>query len=65
MSERVLDDAEARRTLDPGGMLDSVAGLPQQCRDAWLAATREAKHSTAKTKQPNNLTSIRCARMNL
>ncbi|HEU4760577.1 MAG TPA: bifunctional phosphoglucose/phosphomannose isomerase [Dehalococcoidia bacterium] len=34
----VLDDAAARARLDPGGMLAAVAGLPQQCRDAWAAA---------------------------
>ncbi len=40
MRGEVLDNAEARRRLDPGGMLDSVAGLPEQCADAWHAAQR-------------------------
>ena len=38
MSTDVLDDPQARRRIDPRGMLDSVAGLSQQCRDAWGAA---------------------------
>jgi glucose/mannose-6-phosphate isomerase len=38
MNPAVLDDAAERRRLDPGGMLASVAGLPEQCRDAWAAA---------------------------
>src|SRR5438093_8363699 len=33
-----LDDAGERRRLDPGGMLASIAGLPEQCREAWKAA---------------------------
>jgi glucose/mannose-6-phosphate isomerase len=38
MNTDVLDDPKARRQIDPSGMLGSVAGLPQQCRDAWQAA---------------------------
>jgi glucose/mannose-6-phosphate isomerase len=38
MSSDVLDDPQARRQIDPRGMLASIAGLPQQCRDAWQAA---------------------------
>jgi glucose/mannose-6-phosphate isomerase len=38
MNPDVLDNPEERRRLDPGGMLASVAGLPEQCRDAWAAA---------------------------
>lgn len=38
MNPAVLDDPEERRRLDPGGMLHSVAGLPEQCREAWAAA---------------------------
>ena len=38
MNPAVLDDPEERRRLDPGGMLQSVAGLPEQCREAWAAA---------------------------
>jgi len=38
MKSAVLDDPEERRRLDPGGMLAAVAGLPDQCRDAWTAA---------------------------
>jgi glucose/mannose-6-phosphate isomerase len=34
----VLDDAAERGRLDPGGMLDEVGGLPEQCREAWAAA---------------------------
>ncbi len=34
----VLDDPAARAKLDPGAMLESVAGLPEQCRQAWQAA---------------------------
>src|SRR6266542_359062 len=34
----VLDDAAERGRLDPGGMLDAVGGLPEQCREAWDAA---------------------------
>jgi glucose/mannose-6-phosphate isomerase len=37
-----LDDAEAIRAADPGGMLAFVAGLPQQLRDGY-----EAGRSTA------------------
>src|SRR3972149_4947165 len=38
MTPAVLDDPEERRRLDPGGMLQSVPGLPEQCREAWAAA---------------------------
>jgi len=38
MSRELLDDAAARARLDPGGMLTSVAALPDQCREAWDAA---------------------------
>jgi len=38
MSAAILDDAAARDRIDPSGMLASVAGLPQQCREAWQAA---------------------------
>ncbi len=34
----ILDDADGQRRLDPGGMLDAVRGLPDQCRQAWKAA---------------------------
>ena len=36
----ILDDAEARARLDPGGMGAAVRGLPDQCRAAW----DEARH---------------------
>jgi len=36
----LLDDAQARARLDPGGMGDSIRGLPEQCREAWEAARR-------------------------
>jgi glucose/mannose-6-phosphate isomerase len=39
MNPAVLDDAAERARLDPGGMLASVAGLPEQCQEAWAAAT--------------------------
>jgi glucose/mannose-6-phosphate isomerase len=38
MTESVLDDRTASRRLDPGGMLESVRALPDQCRQAWQAA---------------------------
>lgn len=38
----VLDDAKAIEKLDPGGMLASVRGLPDQCNLAWDMA-RELK----------------------
>lgn len=38
MTGSVLDDPQALRSLDPGGMADSLDGLPDQCRDAWAAA---------------------------
>ncbi len=38
MNPAVLDDPVERRRLDPGGMLGSVAGLPEHCREAWVAA---------------------------
>ena len=34
----VLEDPAVRAKVDPGGMLESVAGLPEQCRQAWRAA---------------------------
>jgi len=34
----VLDDADERARLDPGGMLEAVQALPEQCREAWTAA---------------------------
>ncbi len=37
---RILDDAEARASLDPGGMGAAVRDLPDQCRDAWEEARR-------------------------
>ena len=37
-----LDDLSALRTLDPQRMLDHVASLPRQCRDAWAATRRLA-----------------------
>ena len=33
----ILDDSEVRRGLDPQGMLEAIAGLPEQCRQAWTA----------------------------
>ena len=33
-----LDNVTAVREMDPDNMLDRIAELPQQCRDAWLAA---------------------------
>jgi glucose/mannose-6-phosphate isomerase len=36
----ILDDAEARARLDPGGMGAAVHGLPEQCRTAWEEARR-------------------------
>ncbi len=38
MNVEILDDAQAQRRLDPGGMLESIKGLPEQCRQAWAAA---------------------------
>jgi glucose/mannose-6-phosphate isomerase len=34
----ILDNAQAWKALDPGGMIDSVRALPHQCRQAWDAA---------------------------
>lgn len=34
----VLDDPQRRAGIDPGGMGDSVRGLPDQCRAAWSEA---------------------------
>ncbi len=34
----VLDDPQALAARDPGGMLQAIAGLPQQCRQAWQEA---------------------------
>jgi glucose/mannose-6-phosphate isomerase len=36
----ILDNATERARRDPGGMLDTVFGLAEQCRDAWAAAQR-------------------------
>jgi len=33
----LLDDLKAMRELDPSGMGEAVASLPNQCRDAWAA----------------------------
>ncbi len=38
MTTSILDDPRAWKALDPGGMIDSVRGLPDQCREAWAAA---------------------------
>jgi glucose/mannose-6-phosphate isomerase len=38
MSPETLDDATVVTQFDPGGMLASVAALPDQCREAWDAA---------------------------
>ncbi len=38
MNPPIFDNPGERRRLDPGGMLAVVAGLPEQCRDAWSAA---------------------------
>ncbi len=38
MMAEILDDSEARRGLDPQGMLEAIAELPEQCRQAWTAA---------------------------
>ena len=38
MNLDILDSPVERRRLDPGGMLRSIAGLPDQCREAWDAA---------------------------
>lgn len=37
MTHPVLDDPAARRKIDPSGILDSIRGLPDQCRQAWDA----------------------------
>lgn len=34
-----LDDLDLYRRLDPSGMRERIDGLPQQCRDAWQAAS--------------------------
>jgi glucose/mannose-6-phosphate isomerase len=34
-----LDMVAALRKLDPGGMLDALRGLPDQCREAWTKAS--------------------------
>ena len=39
MSGHPLDDAAVYGKLDPSGMLAAVAGLPEQCREAWQAAS--------------------------
>jgi glucose/mannose-6-phosphate isomerase len=38
MTTDILDDNAARQRIDPSGMLDSITGLIQQCRDAWSSA---------------------------
>ncbi len=38
MNPATLDDPAERRRLDPEGMLQHVAALPEQCRAAWAAA---------------------------
>jgi len=38
MTPDVLDDAAARKRIDPAGMLESITALPQQCHDAWAAS---------------------------
>ena len=38
MIPAALDDPAERQHLDPGGMLQHIAALPEQCRDAWTAA---------------------------
>jgi glucose/mannose-6-phosphate isomerase len=35
VTKSILDDAGAIQRLDPGGMLESVRSLPEQCRVAW------------------------------
>ena len=35
----LLDDLSAIRRLDPGDMLGSLRGLPEQCEEAWHAAS--------------------------
>jgi glucose/mannose-6-phosphate isomerase len=37
-----LDDEAALRAADPGGMLDAVASLPEQCRTGYAAARSTA-----------------------
>jgi len=34
----ILDDLEGQRKLDQQGMLETIRGLPEQCRQAWRAA---------------------------
>ncbi len=38
MKHSILDDRSAWKQLDPGGMMDSVRSLPEQCLEAWEAA---------------------------
>lgn len=38
MNDGVLDDLDTIARLDPSGMLASLYGLPDQCRDAWELA---------------------------
>ena len=38
MTTDILDDPIARKRIDPSGMLESITGLPEQCRNAWAAA---------------------------
>ena len=37
-----LDDQAGRKRLDPGGMLEAVSALPEQCAEAWQATSRLA-----------------------
>lgn len=39
MTTDPLDDPASRKRLDPGGMLEAVHALPEQCRDAWQATS--------------------------
>lgn len=38
MTHSILDDNNAWKVFDPGGMMDSVRSLPEQCQEAWEAA---------------------------
>jgi len=38
VEQYILDDPDARSRLDPSGMLEAVHSLPEQCREAWVAA---------------------------
>ncbi len=39
MTATSLDMVAALRKLDPGGMLDALRGLPDQCHEAWTKAS--------------------------